>query len=89
MTRQQKIGLKHHGEFLQRIPREEAAKIEATVKEAALAINSGLIVQACGSYRRGKASCGDVDVLITHPDGHSHKHIFSKIIEKLHETGDL
>ena len=22
-----------------------------------------------GSYRRGKASCGDLDIIITHPDG--------------------
>lgn len=58
------------------------------VKEAALTINSGLIVETCGSYRRGKPTCGDVDILVTHPDGHSHKNIFGKIIEKLHEIGN-
>ena len=58
------------------------------VKEGALAINSGLIVQACGSYRRGKPTCGDVDILITHPDGHSHKKIFNKIISLLHSTSE-
>lgn len=57
------------------------------VKKAALELNSGLIVETCGSYRRGKATCGDVDILITHPDGHSQKKIFNKLIERLHESG--
>lgn len=26
-------------------------------------------LQACGSYRRGKSHCGDVDVLIRPPEG--------------------
>ena len=51
LTRQQLIGLKYYDEFLQRIPRDEAARIEKTVKDAALSIKEGLIVQACGSYR--------------------------------------
>ena len=56
--------------------------------QAALSINPGLIVMACGSYRRGKATCGDVDVLITHPDGRSHDGVFRELIQKLHEMGD-
>ena len=57
------------------------------VIDAAHSINPGLTVMACGSYRRGKLTCGDVDVLVTHPDGKSHKGIFPKILQKLHDTG--
>uniref|UniRef100_A0A8C7MKE7 DNA polymerase n=1 Tax=Oncorhynchus kisutch TaxID=8019 RepID=A0A8C7MKE7_ONCKI len=42
---------------------EEAAAIEETVKEAAQFLDPGLLVMACGSYRRGKDTCGDVDFL--------------------------
>ena len=57
------------------------------VKDAALSINPGLVAMACGSFRRGKATCGDVDVLITHPDGKSHKGVFSAILTKLRQSG--
>ncbi|XP_043912284.1 DNA polymerase lambda isoform X2 [Protopterus annectens] len=59
------------------------------VKVMAQSINPGLVVMACGSYRRGKFSCGDVDVLITHPDGKSHKGVFNKILSGLKESGFL
>ncbi|MGH0145815.1 UNVERIFIED_CONTAM: hypothetical protein FKN15_010663 [Acipenser sinensis] len=59
------------------------------VREMALSLNPGLVAMACGSYRRGKATCGDVDVLITHPDGKSHKGIFSKVVHGLHQSGFL
>ncbi|XP_062399259.1 DNA polymerase lambda isoform X2 [Sardina pilchardus] len=85
----QQIGLKHYDDFLDRMPREEAAAIEKTVREAAHAVDPGLVSVACGSYRRGKATCGDVDVLITHPDGKSHRGIFSKVLHILHESGFL
>ncbi|XP_034044234.1 DNA polymerase lambda isoform X2 [Thalassophryne amazonica] len=85
----QKIGLKHYDDFLDRMPREEAAAIEKMVKDAAQAVNPGLLVMACGSYRRGKATCGDVDVLITHPDGKSHKGVFSKVLQLLCDSGFL
>ena len=52
-----------------------------------MAINPGLICMACGSYRRGRADCGDVDVLITHPDGKSHRGIFSPLLNALRESG--
>ncbi len=58
------------------------------MREAALEINLGLLAICCGSYRRGKATCGDVDVLITHPDGKSHRGVFSRIINSLKERGE-
>uniref|UniRef100_A0A3B4BHM1 DNA polymerase lambda n=1 Tax=Periophthalmus magnuspinnatus TaxID=409849 RepID=A0A3B4BHM1_9GOBI len=89
LNHNQKIGLKHYKDFLERMPREEAGVIEKMVRDAAQAIDPGLLSVACGSYRRGKATCGDVDVLITHPDGKSHKGVFSKVLHSLHESGFL
>ncbi|XP_059956487.1 DNA polymerase lambda isoform X4 [Mesoplodon densirostris] len=89
LTTQQAIGLKHYDDFLDRMPREEAAEIEQTVREAAQAFNPGLLCMACGSYRRGKATCGDVDVLVTHPDGRSHQGIFSRLLDSLRQRGFL
>lgn len=62
-------------------------KFTLQVKQAAESILEGVIAQACGSYRRGKADCGDVDVLVTHPDGKSHKGLFGKLLSKLKEEG--
>ncbi|NXM58620.1 DPOLL polymerase, partial [Illadopsis cleaveri] len=87
LTSQQAVGLKHYADFLERMPREEAAEIEQTVRQAALALKPGLVCVACGSYRRGKATCGDVDVLVTHPDRHSHRGVFSKLLDSLHRSG--
>lgn len=89
LNHHQKIGLKYYDDFLDRMPRSEAGAIEKTVSEAARAIDPNLISIACGSYRRGKSTCGDVDVLITHPDGNSHKGVFGKILQYFHESGFL
>ncbi|XP_043839499.1 DNA polymerase lambda isoform X2 [Dromiciops gliroides] len=89
LTAQQAIGLKHYEDFLMRIPREEAAEIEQTVREAAHTLNPGLLSVACGSYRRGKATCGDVDVLVTHPDGRSHQGVLAQLLYALQQQGFL
>ncbi|KFQ51178.1 DNA polymerase lambda [Pelecanus crispus] len=89
LTSQQAVGLKHYMDFQERMPREEAAEIEQTVRQAALAVQPGLVCVACGSYRRGKPTCGDVDVLVTHPDGQSHRGVFSKLLDSLHRSGFL
>ncbi|XP_038570116.1 DNA polymerase lambda isoform X1 [Micropterus salmoides] len=89
LSNTQKIGLKHYNDFLDRMPREEAAAIEKVVRDATQAIDPQLVAMACGSYRRRKATCGDVDVLITHPDGKSHKGVFSKVLQSLHDSGFL
>ncbi|ESO96863.1 hypothetical protein LOTGIDRAFT_72491, partial [Lottia gigantea] len=89
LTSQQKVGVRLYDDILDRMSREEAGEIEEVVREAAESLQDGIIAQACGSYRRGKATCGDVDVLITHPDGKSHRGIFSKLINLLTEQGFL
>lgn len=89
LSSQQAVGLKHYADFQERMPREEAAQIEQTVRQAALAVKPGLVCVACGSYRRGKPTCGDVDVLVTHPDGQSHRGVFSKLLDSLRRSGFL
>ncbi|XP_037618540.1 DNA polymerase lambda [Sebastes umbrosus] len=89
LSNTQKIGLKHYDDLLDRMPREEAAAIEKVIKDAVQAIDPGLVAMACGSYRRGKATCGDVDVLISHPDGKSHRGVFSKVLQSLRDSGFL
>uniref|UniRef100_A0A8C7W1D4 DNA polymerase n=1 Tax=Oncorhynchus mykiss TaxID=8022 RepID=A0A8C7W1D4_ONCMY len=78
LNHSQIIGLKHYDDFLDRMPREEAAAIEKTVKEAAQFLDPGLLAMAC-----------DVDVLISHPDGKSHRGVFSKVLQSLHQNGFL
>lgn len=57
------------------------------MRELAHLINSGLEVITCGSYRRGKPTCGDVDILITHSDGRSHRGVLPHLIKKGRESG--
>lgn len=44
-------------------------------------------VVACGSFRRGKAYCGDIDILITKTDGSSIKGIIEKVVNRLEKEG--
>ncbi|KAG0711901.1 DNA polymerase lambda [Chionoecetes opilio] len=89
LTRHQQVGLKHYQDINDRIPRCEVVEIEDHVREAAVSLVRGVEVTVCGSYRRGKATCGDVDVLITHPDGNSHQAIFKPLLARLRDTGFL
>ena len=61
------IGLKHVLDFELRISRAELAQLEAVVLRAARAHDPPLEAVVCGSYRRGAAASGDIDVLLTHP----------------------
>ena len=49
----------------------------------------GLEVIGCGSYRRGKKTCGDLDVLVTHEDEDALDELFERILGKLRKTGFL
>lgn len=93
LTSQQKIGLEHYDDFLERMTRDEVAEIEKVIVESTHKLLPDTIIETCGSYRRGKITCGDVDFLISHPDGKSHQGILSKLLALLKEqnfiTDDL
>ncbi|KZT01837.1 uncharacterized protein LAESUDRAFT_745291 [Laetiporus sulphureus 93-53] len=85
----QEIGLKYYQEINSRMPRSEAADIFNIIKPMALQIDSSLFIEIMGSYRRGKADCGDIDILITRPtsDGKTHQGILRRLLRELHERG--
>jgi len=54
------------------MPREEATKIVNIVKAAVIELEDIPNIYElipCGSYRRGKQFCGDVDILISRKHG--------------------
>ena len=59
-------GLKHYDDFLERIPRKEMDRHNSFLETHLNSLN----LQYCvvGSYRRGAANSGDIDVLITSND---------------------
>ena len=58
------------------------------MRELAHLVNSGLEVITCGSYRRGKPTCGDVDILVTHSDGRSHKGVLPRLVQEGKDRGE-
>ncbi|XP_019849408.1 PREDICTED: DNA polymerase lambda-like isoform X1 [Amphimedon queenslandica] len=89
LNRQQQIGFKYYHEFAERMDRSEVEEIERKVREGCHLLDPNLEVVTCGSFRRGKPTCGDVDILVTHPDGRSHKGIFQPLIRVLKNDGFL
>ncbi|XP_050204019.1 DNA polymerase lambda isoform X2 [Mercurialis annua] len=83
LTHAQKIGLKYFDDIKTRIPRNEVQEMEQILQKAGLEILPGVNIICGGSYRRGKSSCGDMDMVITHPDGTSHKGFLSKFVKHL------
>ncbi len=63
LTAAQKLGLQYYEDTLERIPRAEMMEHETVLRRAFGA--AGLEMQVVGSYRRGLASSGDIDCLVT------------------------
>lgn len=70
-----RLGLKYYGVVKGAIPRKEVQDIEKYLIKQAHKIDPLLDLIICGSYRRGKKTSGDVDVLIYHPEAVSGKHL--------------
>lgn len=62
----QRVGIEHYTDFSTRIPRDEVQRHSKVVKELVLSIDKQLTVHTMGSYRRGSADSGDIDLIITH-----------------------
>ncbi|KAI0433374.1 hypothetical protein F5Y09DRAFT_84666 [Xylaria sp. FL1042] len=68
ITRVQQIGVKYYEELQEKIPRAEVEDIGGIILKYANRITEGFQMVIVGGYRRGKASSGDVDVILSHPD---------------------
>jgi len=86
------MGLKYYGIVQTDIPRSEIAAVETYVKKIAEAVDPDINIMICGSYRRGKKTSGDIDILMTHPEIKKIKHIGSPsyldlLVEELKTEG--
>jgi len=83
------VGLKYYDDFKQRIPREEIEQMENILLEEVKKVNPDMIFHICGSYRRGRKSCGDIDVLITLKDYDGKVKYLPKYVDRLSKIGFL
>lgn len=86
----QKIGLHRYEDLLERMCREEVEEIHERVMETARKIKPEIQGQVCGSYRRGKKDCGDIDILFSIPEGieEDKKCLSSFLSELVAQLGD-
>ncbi|EXJ85006.1 hypothetical protein A1O3_05681 [Capronia epimyces CBS 606.96] len=92
LNRNQRIGIEHYDDFQQRIPRAEVAQHAAIVKKELEAADAGLQMIIGGSYRRGSADCGDIDILIFKKHAgldHIRTLMMGTVIPRLTEQGFL
>ncbi|CAH1405728.1 unnamed protein product [Nezara viridula] len=86
LNHHQLIGLKYLEDFEKKIPRAEIELIEDKIRSNINALDPEYLITICGSYRRGKAESGDIDVLITHPNftsSCSEKGLASNLLKKV------
>ncbi|KAK2150827.1 hypothetical protein LSH36_386g00004, partial [Paralvinella palmiformis] len=90
LNHQQQIGLKHFEDFEKRIPRDEMEQLEKFVMKTVDALEPLYKASVCGSYRRGAANSGDIDILLTHPNFTSTSgkkpSLLKAVISKLEES---
>ena len=87
LNSKQLIGLKYVDDLQIKIPRNEITELFNIVKSHLHEIVPKELIEAepCGSYRRGKELCGDIDILITRNDDDAIEHILEQLLERLHK----
>lgn len=60
-------GLKYYDKIKTKIPRSEMDDIYIYLLKTGIKLDPDMNVRLCGSYRREKEFCGDIDVIISHP----------------------
>ncbi|KAF2971209.1 hypothetical protein GQX73_g2342 [Xylaria multiplex] len=86
ITRVQQIGIKYYEELQEKISRAEVENIAAVILEHTNKIRSGFQMVIVGGYRRGKASSGDVDVILSHPDSSATEFFINNIVASLEKA---
>ena len=95
MNRCQKIGLKHYEDINTKIPRDEVASILRHVQYVTDDVCGGpgiVLCTACGSFRRGASSSGDIDIILL-PASTEPRHdkraldVYDRVRRRLTQTG--
>jgi DNA polymerase/3'-5' exonuclease PolX len=96
LTHHIELGLKYYDDFRVRIPRDEIDRFLPTVKKYVRELDSKLMFEIAGSYRRKKADSGDIDILLSHPDlktkddlASASRNYLALFVEKLLDEGLL
>lgn len=92
LTRAQRVGLERYFDFSQRIPRKEVQEHGSFVRRVVQKENPEMQVIIGGSYRRGAANSGDIDLIITKHDATIEEirtFMLDNVVPKLFEQGFL
>ncbi|CAO3633613.1 unnamed protein product [Cunninghamella blakesleeana] len=89
LSKDQLLGIKYYDDFLQRIPRKEVELIVDEFSKELNQLQPDCEYTVCGSYRRGKSTCGDVDIVITHRDDNVTKGLLLKLVNHLQSKGHI
>ncbi|KAI7537896.1 DNA polymerase beta-like protein, partial [Hortaea werneckii] len=88
LSRVQQIGVKYYEEFLDPIPRDEVRAIASIIHDHAVKVrDEGIQSLIVGGYRRGKAECGDVDIIVSHPEEKQTEDLITDLVSSLEEDG--
>ncbi|KAK3996809.1 hypothetical protein QBC44DRAFT_347225 [Cladorrhinum sp. PSN332] len=67
LTANQRLGIERYDDLNTRIPRQEVFLLGEFVKREAAILDPKVEILIGGSYRRGSASSGDIDLIVTKP----------------------
>lgn len=87
------LGLKYHNVYQQLIPRSEVTDIDNYLTNIIINIDKNLTHVICGSYRRGKDTSNDIDVLLVHNKINTNiqlqqnKNYLKIVVDKLRDDG--
>lgn len=86
LSHAQEVGLQFYDDINDRMPRSEAESIFNLIRPIALELDEHLYIDIMGSFRRGKATCGDIDIIVTRPtsDGITHAGLLPELLARLH-----
>jgi DNA polymerase/3'-5' exonuclease PolX len=89
LTPNQIVGLKYYEDILKRIPRDECTEVLNIIKFELFKIlpEEKTNIELCGSFRREKRTCGDIDILISRKDDGEINGILQSLIDSLMKIG--
>jgi DNA polymerase beta len=67
LTKHIMVGLEFYEDLKLRIPWGEVHLVAEYLDGILYSLDKEIIWQICGSYRRARPTCGDIDIIITHP----------------------